>query len=275
MSLESITLSKARKSLDKIIDITGLDYADISDICGKNVSNTHQFFYLGLENANKFLDHLNIDMPSFINNDYCEDTLIKQSQGLVNTIPEKYIGNMGSKAKTIKNALSFCSEYSKNCFLKKYQISNAFISNDDNRLSVEILGRVFNHAMESTRSRSIVEEIGKSNATNFIGDFNGLISRNTPLDTAYDTLIEQTRHLIETNLKYSILSKSKNSVTIQSKRTEEAVSLTKDIENPEVIFTRNVAGFLAGFSHYKYDTPLDVKITSCGPIESTYEVFFR
>lgn len=269
MSVSSLSLKRAERSFSKIREATGLSFGDISDICLGTIKKDSHFFDLELQFADRLLELLNIDIKLLTEGTFCIDTIIKQLAGKKGIIPRKYIGNQGSKTKTIKNALSANSDYLKKVFCRSHQIHRDFLNNEDNLVSAEIFLNSLSFTANNQYCGSTYK-IGLQNSQAFSKEIAKISKGHIEPVKSYEDLITQS-HLVEKNMHYKIEKKTHNSLVIESRASEFVQNINSQNEAAASLFTENISGFLVGYSSYS-NCNVDVKVRSCSNEVSTFEV---
>ncbi len=265
------------RTFQKVKKCTGLSNSDISHICGRVFHEDHQFLQLDLVAIDKFLEYINVDLGAFILDSFCYNTLAKQMKGDTLSLPEKSRGNLGSRSKTINNALSFFSNEKKIFFCRKFQLHQDLLKADGNRVSGRILGAAFKMVKRYHIDPWILYKVGQLNAIKYLDEFKGLIEKNMDPATAYDTLCAHT-DIIEHNMSYRVIKSQKDSIIFESRPKEATRELLDKELYCDQVFSENIAGFLSGFSTYKGGGPLKVEQIS-GGLESggvnRFEIFLH
>jgi hypothetical protein len=270
----SKSIERAHSSLDRVIELTGLTYDDISDICGSTIKSSADFLALDLSTADKFLEFINIDMSLFFRNSYCPDTLKKQLSGETQIIPDIHIGNGGSTVKTISNALTNTSPLYRDNFLRSHQIHTDFLEDHTNRVSVGVFGEVLSRENARDTSGLGVFSIGATNAVKHIDSIKSEIGEKSNIIESYKSMIENTG-VIESNMKYEVTKVVGKTIKVRSTASDHCLSIIKNIKSHQMAFARNIQGFLYGYSKSDRDCNANVRILSAGSRHNHFEVIIN
>ena len=134
-------LSQLNANFDDLLFNIGLSKKDVYELC--NIKGTGKFTSLCFLEVQKILEKLNFDLRELGKNNICHQTLRKQLDGNSLAVKEEFIGNKGSRVKTIESAQSLLTKESRNRILRKHQIHENVLADGSRLVSAELLKSVF------------------------------------------------------------------------------------------------------------------------------------
>ena len=265
--LESV--KNIHHNLERILEITSMDYARLSKIVRKDISSPCDFSSLDLHVVDEFLIFLNLSISHLVNGNFCEDTLELQAKGSNEAIPSIYKKSNGTKVKSVLSPLSLVPEVDQRNFLRQNQIGEKFLKDIENEVSYEMYLDAALFAKKYTLLDNF-KTVGFVNAKSFFGERKQDNIGRAEFMKRLEHLILNT-DMIEKNMNYKIISKSNNKMTVMSTPKEHVLEIASRRKFEGCDFADTITGFLQGYS-YINNTKTFVDNTLCSISKSAFEV---
>lgn len=267
--------SNLNDQFNNLLESIPLSKNDLYEHC--KISGNKKLTSLKIEEISKILDHLNIDLRVLEKGRICVKTVIAQLNGLDGYLRDSFIGNQGTRLKTIVSALSILSPERRAQVLKKYQLKEECFLDSKRLVSVELLKEIFNEVSVYSYSEDL-NIIGQINCSNFLDNdlSKELESFKTPVE-AYAYFIKYCTESVEKNMDYSILKIEPNRLVFEYKTKESLQDFSKVKHFGNINFCQNIKGFCEELLKYRYRYPATVNKLSCAHLgcgSCTYEIIF-
>lgn len=275
MNLSIDKVSNLNQHFETLLQNIELSSKDIYEHC--QVGGSKKLTELNLIEINKVLEFLNIDLKELERGSVCSKTVIAQMNGLDGYMRDSYIGNQGTRLKTVDSALSILTPERRAYILKKYQLKEEALKDGKKLVSAELLKVIFEDISVYSYSKDL-SIIGQINCNNFLDNSlsNQLKSFKNPME-AYLYFIKYCTETIEKNMDYTILKVESNRIVFEYKTKESLQEFSKVKHFGNIHFCQNIKGFCEEILRYGHRYPATVNKLSCAHLGSgrcTYEIIF-
>ena len=241
------------------MNITNLNVSDLGDIAERSVRKKEHLASLNMFQVEKIMKFFNITCERFLDNSYCERTLVEQLVGNEIGIPDKYIGNKGSSVLTIKNSIQNLNEYFKGYFFREFQLDEKFLDDDNRKVCVRLLKT----SLALSRYQdgdSAVFDTGFRNAGENFQKIEQETKKESSLIKSFCNLIEYSE-TVEKNRYYNIEKANSDNFIFTTQATEETRSILGEGESMSELFINNIHGFVDGYAAYTHGKYVTTDIT--------------
>lgn len=268
-------ISSLNQHFEGLLQKIDLSQKDIYEHC--QIGGNKKLTELSLNQINEVLEFLNIDILELEKGRVCSKTVIAHLNGLDAYLRDSYIGNEGTRLRTVDSALSILTPERRAYILRKYQLKEEALKEGDKLVSVELLRDVFEDVAVYSYSKDL-DIIGQINCNNFLmtSHYKELQSFKKPME-AYLYFIKYCTETIEKNMDYSILKVESNRLVFEYKTKESLQDFSKVKHFGNTKFCQNIKGFCEELLKYRYQYPATVNKLSCahlGCSSCTYEIIF-
>lgn len=261
---------------DRVAYELNMGTAEIYDLSG--MSKRNNFSSLSLVEMESVLSHLNINLEMLVNNKACIKTIRKYLSGDQKAIPEKWIGNRGTKMSTISAALSLIPKDSRDRVLKKYQLTLETLNDNSQEVSAELLKNIFQDLQDFNYTEN-VDFVGHKNCKNYLTSSKGLeLAQFKDLESAIVHMLEHQTTDIEKNMNYKVLKSNSNRVLFEYVSKDSLKEFFKTNHFGNFHFCNNIRGFVEELGRIKLNHRVKVNKLSCahfGDTSCTYEVLLN
>jgi hypothetical protein len=267
--------SKFNQNFDTLIQEIDFSRRDIYENC--RIIGNNKITELELSDILKVLDFLNIDIGELGKGNICSATVRAQMAGSTYYMKDSYIGNKGTRLKSIESALSVLTPMRKSHILKKYQLKKEVLEQGDRLVSAELIRDIFDDISVYSFTNQ-VDIVGHVNCKKFLSSSlsKDLRTFDKPMD-AYVHMIESCTELVEKNMDYTILKMEPTRLIFKYETKVKVQEFFGVKHFGSIKFCQNIKGFFEGLVKNNYGYLATVNKLSCahfGNTSCTYEIIF-